>query len=267
MDLKALQQLVEVDDSVEVTRQILTEAVQYFSTRENNKQEVSLIMRDLRNNLDLSGLEEDSIFFLNSDELNNFEIPDEYKKYHLGIFNSSGYSIYNNRLVYPIRDVKGNIMGLCGWDPSELPKYLDSTTFGYNAKNNTLYGMEKLKDYYTSSDAVFITEGIVCCNYLRSKGFQALALLGSSISRYVIEILKRFEYRCILIPDNDEAGLHVYKIAKYQLPYASCYVSSVAKDIDDTRMADDGKYENQLLNELGNIMSPFSLLSVLRKLK
>jgi hypothetical protein len=264
LDLRSLQMMVESDNSIEHTRDVLTEAVSFFSNHENNSWKVELIFKELRDNLDMSSLDEKDIFLYDFDEFRFLDIPEEYTNYSLGLFNDEKHSRYSGRLVYPVRDVKGNVMGLCGWDPTDLPKYLDSNTYGYNAKNNCLYGMEKLPEYYKSDKLVFITEGIVCCNYLRSKEFQALALLGSSVSKYVIEILKRFGYRCVLLPDNDTAGLHIKTNAKYNLPKARCYVSTLAKDIDDTRKLEEGKYEQQLLTELRSLESPFVMTKILR---
>lgn len=268
LDLRALQMIVEEENSVETTRNILNKAVEFFSKHKDNRWKVERVFYDLRHSkFNFDDLDEKDIFLCDLDEFKIFDIPDEFKSYSLGLFSDERVCRYAYRLVYPVRDVKGNVMGLCGWDPEDLPKYLDSKTYGYNAKRNCLYGMEKLEEYYKSNKPVFIVEGIVCCNYLRSKGFQALALLGSSISKYVIEILKRFGNRLILIPDNDMAGLSVLKSSLYNLPNSRCYVSLVAKDIDDTRKKDDGIYELQLLSELSNIQNLFCFTNILSMVK
>ena len=265
LDLRELQLQVESEHSIEKLRETLTKAVKFLSC--DSQKYTSMVFRDLRNNFPIQNLEEKNIFLMSEKLHPTYAIPDEFKSYALGLFSANEFPIYADRLVYPVRDVKGNVMGLCGWDPVEQPKYLDSKTYGYNAKRNTLYGMEKLKDYYTSTNPVFITEGIVCCNYLRANGFNSLALLGSSISSYVVEILKRFERRCVLIPDNDEAGLHIYTTALKSLPKAQCFVSVVAKDIDDTRSVDNHKYEQDLLNDLSKMSNPFYQPIVFRKIK
>lgn len=259
--------LVEADNTVEHTRELLTDAVHFFSTYEGNDWKVERVLNELRDHLDLSSLNEKDIFVCDMDILDKMDVPDEYRNYSLGLYSDQTCCRYAGRLVYPVRDVKNEVMGLCGWDPVDQPKYLDSITFGYNAKRGSLYGMEELPTYYKSGKPVFFTEGIVCCNYLRSKGFQAMALLGSTISRYTIEILRRFGYNCILLPDNDHAGLSILKAGKYNLPKARCFVSTVAKDIDDTRKCDNFKYESELLNELSMISNPFHVTKILRMLK
>ena len=67
-------------------------------------------------------------------------------------------------------------------------------------------------EYYDNDKPVYLVEGIVCCLYLRSKGFQAFASLGSHLTPYVITILSRFGNRLIVIPDNDTIGKSVEDI-------------------------------------------------------
>lgn len=153
---------------------------------------------------------------------------------------------YEGRYVYPVKDIRGDVMGWCGYDKFDAPKYLDSQTYGYKAKDTTLYGMEELPKYYRSNEPVFVTEGIVCTLWLRQEGFQAMASLGSHLTPYVIEILKRLGNRLIMIPDSDEAGLKYKKQCKYALPLARVMQSKVAKDVDDSRQVDPSLKEELL---------------------
>lgn len=154
-------------------------------------------------------------------------------------FCRNGFLVYDGRYVYPVKDVKGDVMGWVGYDKFDPPKYLDSMSYGYKAKDTTLWGMEKLPDYYRSDKPVFVTEGIVCALWLRQEGFQALASLGSHLTPYVIEILKRFGERLIMIPDSDEAGNKYKQQCKYTLPKARVMQSKVAKDVDDSRQVNE----------------------------
>lgn len=267
IDLRQLQMMVESESSIEKTRETLTEAVNFFAQQDGNDWKIKLIFEQFRDKFDIEALDDKGVFLYDIDAFKFLDVPEEYKNYSLGLYNDDQHCRYAGRVVYPVRDVKNQVMGLCGWDAADAPKYLDSKTYGYNAKKNCLYGMEKLPEYYASTKPVFITEGIVCCNYLRINGFQSMALLGSTVSSYVVEILKRLEHRCILFPDNDSAGLAVFRSGKYNLPKARCYVSSVAKDIDDTRKIDDNKYEQEFLQELMEIDNPFIFTKILRMLK
>lgn len=260
VDLRALQLQVEAENSVEYTRNTLTDAVNFLSSYKDNKNNVELILKELRDGFDVSNIKEEGIFFYDNDIIDSLDIEDRFKSYSLGLFSNNHYCKYSGRLVYPVRDVTGKVMGLCGWDKFEEPKYLDSVSYGYNAKRNIMYGMECIEEYYNSKDNIFIVEGIPCCNYLRSKGFKSLALLSSNISKYVVEILKRFGDRCIFLMDNDKAGLNVLKVSSKSIPKSRCYVSIIAKDIDDTRRIN----EKDLIKELNSMNNLFSTNKVLK---
>lgn len=171
------------------------------------------------------------------------------------------------RCVFPVKDVKGNVAGFVGWDPMTdqkiSPKYLDSKNYGYRAKEAMVYGMEKMPEYYTSTEPVIVTEGLMDTLYLRYKGFQALATLGSYLTPYLIVILNRLGRRCVMIPDNDQTGDKYVRQIKRVLPKAIVYQAAMGKDIEGFRKLEDHKYEEALLNELRMVSNPFARTELL----
>ncbi len=248
LSFKEMQMLVEKEYSIEDTRKDLNRIAEFFKSQPYHEQYIEIAFIQERK-LPKWIADEQKIFFIDEDILIS-EIPKEFHAESLGII-KKGRSIYGGRLIYPVMDVKGDIMGFCGWDKFEQPKYLDSRNHGYKAKATTFYGMEKLSQYYKSNKHVYVVEGIVCCLYLRSIGLQAIALLGSNLSPYVIQILRRFGNKLIVIPDNDvigkqinsldnlPAGEHLVKLVKKYLPLAIIIQSIVDKDVDDTRQHKD----------------------------
>lgn len=178
-------------------------------------------------------------------------LPEELQHDSLG-FVREKHLVYRGRFVYPVKDMHGHVAGWCGYDAFENPKYLDSTNYGYSAKDALFYGAEMLPAYYRSSRPVFIVEGIVCCLWLRSKGFQALSSLGSYLTAYMAVVLRRLGRRCIVIPDADDAGTKYRRQVEKSLPLARCVQSCVAKDIDDSRQVFP-----TLAEELHKLESPF----------
>ena len=198
---------------------------------------------------------ESDAFFISEDETPG--INDAWiSSYPLGLVRFNQF-IYAGRIVYPIKDVNGDVMGFIGWDPYIQPKYLDSRNYGYKAKEATLAGMEKMKEYYCSNEQVFLTEGYVDTLWLRSQGFQSLSSLGSYLTSYVITILKRFGMRLVVIPDNDEAGNNYVKQVKRELPMAQVYQCKFGKDVDGMRKLEDGKYTKDTIQELRSLSNPF----------
>lgn len=204
----------------------------------------------MRNNFPKQALIDAGAFAVPHDYTAYF-LPEELRHDSLG-FCRDGALVYAGRFVYPVYDNKGHVAGWCGYDMFETPKYLDSTNYGYTAKGGMFYGSEKLPEYYRSDKPVIVVEGIVCCLWLRSQGFQALSSLGSNLSPYMTTILKRFGRRCVVIPDADEAGTKYRRQVKSRLPLAKCVQSCVAKDIDDSR-----KVEPKLAEEVARVIQPF----------
>lgn len=263
--LREMQMLAETQFSVEDSRQDLNRLVKFFQNLPRQKEYLQTAFINERKLTEEIAMEQ-KIFFV-PEEMSISEIPKEFQADSLGMI-KNGHFVFEGRLVYPVMDTKKNVMGFCGWDKFIRPKYLDSKNHGYKAKATTFYGMEKLEQYYKSEQPVYIVEGIVCCLYLRSKGFQAGALLGSSITPYVAQILQRFKDRLVVVPDNDSigkplneltnhlSGEHLVKQAKRLLPKAITIQSQIAKDIDDSRLI-EGK-EELLLGELKEVTkNPF----------
>lgn len=244
LSFRELQLLAEDRYTIQSTRKDLNRMVDYFTSQPEQQDYIEIAFANERK-LPIEIAREQRIFFI-QEGMTKLDIPDEFQAESLGMVHK-GYVVYEGRLVYPVFDVKGDVMGFCGWDKFVQPKYLDSKNYGYKAKATTFYGMEKLEEYYKSDKPVYVVEGIVCCLYLRSIGLQAVALLGSSITSYVATILKRFGRRLVVIPDNDAfgkkaeeigsslSGEHFVKQARRLLPMATVAQSKIAKDIDDSR--------------------------------
>ena len=202
-----------------------------------------------------------------ADDLEAFAVPDESEisidnyppwmhEYVLG-FIKNNHLVMEGRCVFPVKNARKQVIGFIGWDPFATPKYRDSNNAGYKAGMTTFLGMENIEDYYNSDKPVFITEGSMCMAYLRLNQFQAMSSLGSHLTKYQIQILKRFGRRCIVVVDNDEAGYSYANQVKYTLPQASVVMVTHGKDIEGCRKVEDFIYENDLLNDLNNIHNPF----------
>lgn len=255
--------------TIKEQRELLTEAVKWFQQQEDQEEALQAVAKE--RGLSVEVLRQHDCFFIN-EQLTLIFIPEKYKDETLGLVRNN-YIVYSGRFVYPVKDPAGLVMGLCGWDPYVQPKYLDSKNFGYKAKHNTMYGMEKLYNYYKSDKPVIIVEGIVDCLLLRDNGFQALAALGSMLTAYIVTILSRFKDRCIVIPDNDNykgdaedrtAGEGFVKQVFWRLPDAKVYQTTTAKDLDDVVRSSELSRLN-LLEDLRNIDNMFYEFKELRQ--
>ncbi len=240
--------------SIEDVRRDLLRIVEFFRGQDYHEHAMKLFIQDFRE-LPIS-LADDLMAFCVDEDMPIGAYPEWMYQEPLG-FIKKNYVPMSGRCVFPVRDVDGSVMGFCGWDPFETPKYLDSKNYGYKAKAVSLFGMEKMPEYYSSKDPVFVTEGLMCTAYLRANGFQALSTLGSYMTPYVIAILRRFGSRLIMVPDNDETGDKFVKQIKWRLPKAMIIQCAKGKDIEGLRKLDEHVYEEQLLKELKSLSNPF----------
>jgi DNA primase len=226
-----LQQLALTDESLEKVRLDLDELTDYMRNLDYQEEQMSYFaeMRQLS-----MGILRKSKSFMVLDNFPRDGVPEKFRHDMYGFVKGS-YVVYDGRYVFPVLDPMGHTMGYLGYDKFESPKYLDSKTVGYKAKNTTMFGMEDMAKYYDDK-YVFVTEGPICALWLRDNGLNALSLLGSSMSPYVTTILKRFGAHCIIVPDNDLTGTKAHNTFRRKLPLARIIHTRDGKDIDDTRM-------------------------------
>lgn len=121
---------------------------------------------------------------------------------------SSFYDRFRNRLMIPVRDIKGRTVGFGArsLDGSD-PKYLNSPDSPVYNKGNILYGLDKAKDAIKENDSVLIVEGymdqIACFN----NGFRnTVASSGTALTVNHAKVLQRSTANFILVFDSDTAG-------------------------------------------------------------
>ena len=124
----------------------------------------------------------------------------------VGEKNGRIYDRFRNRLMFPIIDVRGNVIGFGGrvLDDSK-PKYLNtSETLIFNKRKN-LFGLNLAKK--TKYPYMILVEGNVDVVTLHQYGFDnAVASLGTSLTDEHAALLSRYTEQVVLTYDSDEAG-------------------------------------------------------------
>jgi len=124
----------------------------------------------------------------------------------VGEKNGRIYDRFRNRLMFPIIDVRGNVIGFGGrvLDDSK-PKYLNSNeTLIFNKRKN-LFGMNYAKK--TKEPYMILVEGNIDVVSLHQFGFDnAVASLGTSLTEEQVTLLSRYTEEVVLTYDGDEAG-------------------------------------------------------------
>ena len=172
--------------------------------------------------------------------------------------NGNIFDRFRGRLMFPIIDVRGNVIGFGGRiikNDKEAAKYLNSPeTLIFNKRKN-LFGLNLAKK--TKQDFLILVEGNIDVVALHQYGFDnAVASLGTSLTEEHAVLLSRYTEQVVLIYDGDEAGQRATRRAIPMLEKAGLQVKVMqmkdAKDPDEylKRFGAD-KFRN-LLNESSN---------------
>lgn len=126
--------------------------------------------------------------------------------------NSEGYyDRFRNRLMVPIHDSQGRVIGFGGRTLSdEQPKYLNSPETDLFDKGKTLFGLDKAKSAISKQDQAVVVEGYFDVIALHAAGItNAVASLGTALSVAQVKQLLRFteSKRVVFNFDADRAGV------------------------------------------------------------
>lgn len=123
---------------------------------------------------------------------------------------NSYYDRFRDRLMIPICDLRGRIIGFGGRTLSdEQPKYLNSPETELFDKGQTLYGLDRAKDSINKTDRAVVVEGYFDVIALHAAGItSAVAALGTALSLAQVKQLVKFteSKQIILNFDGDKAG-------------------------------------------------------------
>ena len=116
------------------------------------------------------------------------------------------YDRFRNRLMFPIIDIRGNVIGFGGRVlDNSLPKYLNSPeTLVFN-KSRNLYGLNFAKNSGTKD--LVVVEGYMDVISLHQNGIiNTIASLGTALTEEHAKIIKKYCNEVVLAYDTDDAG-------------------------------------------------------------
>ncbi len=123
--------------------------------------------------------------------------------------NKRRYDRFRNRVMFPIKDFLGRVVGFSGrvLDDS-LPKYLNTPETDVFKKGELLYGLDTAKTFIRSSGEALVVEGYMDVIALHQTGFKnAVAALGATLTSDQAALLSRLDVQKLLLAfDADDAG-------------------------------------------------------------
>ncbi len=120
----------------------------------------------------------------------------------------STYDAFRNRVIMPIRDRQGRVIGFGGrvLDKSE-PKYLNTSETPLFHKSRVIYGLDLAHQAIRAADRVVIVEGYMDVIAAHQHGFaNVVACMGTSLTTDQLQQLQRFTTNYVLALDADAAG-------------------------------------------------------------
>ncbi len=121
--------------------------------------------------------------------------------------NGGVYDVFRNRLMFPVIDVRGNVIGFSGriLDDGE-PKYLNTPDTPVFSKSRNLFAMNLAKR--SKRDMFILAEGNVDVVMLHQAGFDcAVASLGTSLTAEQARLMKNYKEKVVIAYDSDSAGV------------------------------------------------------------
>jgi len=123
--------------------------------------------------------------------------------------NGKIYDRFRDRLLFPIREVTGRVVGFGGRTLSGAePKYLNSSESPLFQKRYLLYDLYHAKRAIGEQKTVFMVEGYMDALSLYARGIDnVVATLGTALSVEHLSLVKRYGDQVAVFFDNDQAGL------------------------------------------------------------
>lgn len=126
--------------------------------------------------------------------------------------NDSGsfYDRFRNRLMFPISDVHGSVIGFAGRKLNNEDiggKYINTPETLVYHKGSVLFGLSRAKQFIREKDSAIIVEGnIDCISSFQAGVKNVVASSGTALTEDQVRLLKRYTKNICLAFDPDSAG-------------------------------------------------------------
>lgn len=153
------------------------------------------------------------------------------------------YDRFRNRLMFPIHDSQGNLVGFGGRTlGDDDAKYINSSEGILFHKSEILYGMHHAKDAIREKGKALLVEGyfdVLACHMVGAS--HAVATCGTALTTEHVKLLKRYTGTVTLCLDGDRAGQEAMERAFMLLSKESVHVEAIflpGKDPSETLVCD-----------------------------
>ena len=127
---------------------------------------------------------------------------------NIGLTNEN-YDIYNNRIMFPLEDIEGHIVGFSGriYKDSDDSKYINTKESVIFKKGLTVYNYHRALNEARIKRQIIVMEGFMDVIRASTIGINnVVALMGTAMTNEQLNIIKRISNNIVLCLDGDAAG-------------------------------------------------------------
>lgn len=173
-------------------------------------------------------------------------------------YTSDRRCIWNNAVIFPIYDILDKAVAILGYFPLnklntevQLPSYKVSST-EYFDRRKFFFAPKGVMRKALEDDYVVLTDGVFDTLSLNHAGINAMALMGSYVSKEQIAYLTLLK-RVYITVDNDRAGTQLLKTLHKHLSNLTGIRFNLYKDVDDVLKSEHrDKFLNQIKKDMAN---------------
>ena len=131
----------------------------------------------------------------------------------LGLINIAAnqtYDVFTRRIMFPLWDLNGQVVAFSGriYRDDGSAKYINSKETKIFKKGENLYNYHNVKEQVKKFGYIIVVEGYMDAIRLASQGINSVvALMGTSMTKEQVELLKKLKTNVILCLDSDPAGI------------------------------------------------------------
>ncbi len=132
--------------------------------------------------------------------------------------NNRHYDRFRSRLMFPLTDLRGNILGFSGRVMDKTSKggtemkYVNTPETILYHKRENLFGLHQANKHIREQDEIILVEGEFDAILAHQHGYkQTVAIKGSALTRDHLRLIKRLSKRITFSLDMDKAGQEAIK--------------------------------------------------------
>ena len=157
------------------------------------------------------------------------------------------YAVFDNRLMIPIHDEKGNPVGFTARrlnEDRDVAKYINTSETKIYHKGNLIFNYHRAKEFAKKNKRCILVEGAMdVIAFEKADIHESIACLGTACTKEQMALLKRLNVPLVVCYDGDKAGkAATYKFGKLAVDYGLNF--SIVKNTT-------GKDPDEIFNELG----------------